>query len=259
MTIVHGNFSGLAKKYSQYRPGYSEHVLTQILSKLNKPASELHLADIGAGTGIWTRMLAKLSPAEISAVEPNEDMRSEGIRDSTNTSIRWNAGSAENTGLPSNTFDCVTMASSFHWANFEKATLEFNRILKSNGAFVALWNPRDMKRNPLLQEIENYLVELKPDLKRVSSGSSEFVEQLAEKLGDTKIFGKAEYFEDTHIKKMTSAQYIEVWRSTNDVPHQLGEKKFEEFLRFAESALNNIDTIDVVYLTRAWMVQKISI
>lgn len=257
MPITHGDFSGLAKKYSQSRPGYSEQVLTKILAKLNIPIDELCIADIGAGTGIWTRMLATRSPAEIYAIEPNADMRTVGIRDSANISIKWKTGYAENTGLPSQAFDCVTMASSFHWTDFEKAIKEFYRILKPNGAFVALWNPRDMKQNPLLQRIENYLFELKPDLKRVSSGSSAFVEKLAGKLDNTTIFGKVEYFEDTDIKKMTPAQYIEIWRSTNDIPHQLGEKKFEEFLKFAESSLNNVDKLDITYLTRAWMVKKI--
>lgn len=256
MTILHGNFSGLAKKYSLCRPGYSEHVLTQILCQLDKPVSDLHLADIGAGTGIWTRMMAKRSPAEVYAIEPNDEMRTTGMQDSADTSIQWEIGSAENTRLPNNTFDCVTMASAFHWVDFEKAIIEFDRILKPNGAFVALWNPRDMKCNPLLQEIEKYLVKLKPGMKRVSSGSSEFVEKLTDKLSRTKVFGKAVYFEDTHTKKITPAQYIETWQSTNDVPCQLGEKKFKAFLRFAELELINIDVIEVVYLTRAWMVKK---
>ncbi len=46
------------------------------------------------------------------------------------------------------------MASSLHWANFDKACDEFHRILRPGGVFVALWNPRFIEANPLLVEIE---------------------------------------------------------------------------------------------------------
>jgi SAM-dependent methyltransferase len=48
----------------------------------------------------------------------------------------------------------VRMASSLHWANFDKACDEFHRILRPGGVFVALWNPRFIEANPLLVEIE---------------------------------------------------------------------------------------------------------
>ena len=57
-------------------------------------------ADVGAGTGIWTRMVAAKGVKSARAVEPNDDMRSNGIADSAGTSIVWSAGKAEDTGLP---------------------------------------------------------------------------------------------------------------------------------------------------------------
>ena len=39
-------------------------------------------------------------------------------------------------------------------AFFDKATSEFSRVLKPDGCFVALWNPRLIEANPLLVEIE---------------------------------------------------------------------------------------------------------
>lgn len=78
----------------------------------------------------------------VAAVEPNNDMRSNGIADSEGTGITWVEGNAEMTNLPDVSADWLTMASSFHWANFDLATQEFNRVLRPGGRFTALWNPR---------------------------------------------------------------------------------------------------------------------
>ncbi|MFD6951333.1 methyltransferase domain-containing protein [Nocardiopsis sp. NPDC060348] len=44
----------------------------------------------------------------------------------------------EDTGLPSHSCDIVTMASSFHWVDFDAGLKEFHRILRPGGWFVAL-------------------------------------------------------------------------------------------------------------------------
>jgi ubiquinone/menaquinone biosynthesis C-methylase UbiE len=49
--------------------------------------------------------------------------------------------------LADGSVDLVSMASSFHWADFDTACDEFHRILRSGGVFVALWNPRLIEVN----------------------------------------------------------------------------------------------------------------
>ena len=87
-------------------------------------------------------------------------------------------GTAEKTQLKSNSADWISMASSFHWADFEKALAEFNRVLRKEAIFTVLWNPRVISENPILVEIEDYLKFLKPNLKRVSSGKTIDKEEL---------------------------------------------------------------------------------
>ena len=76
-----GDFTGLAKDYSKYRVGYSRTVLNVLLKSFPKNISEIDFLDIGAGTGIWTRMVNDRKPNSTIAVEPNIDMINEGIID----------------------------------------------------------------------------------------------------------------------------------------------------------------------------------
>ena len=45
--------------------------------------------DVGAGTGIWTRMVLNEGVKSVIAVEPNSDMLKAGQNDSKNTKINW--------------------------------------------------------------------------------------------------------------------------------------------------------------------------
>src|SRR5690606_25421860 len=155
-------------------------VLNGLMALLGKPAEEIDFVDVGAGTGIWTRMVHDTGVKSVIAVEPNDDMRAIGMADSTRTNIRWMSGSAEKTGLPNESADWLSMASSFHWADFESALREFHRVLRPKGRFTALWNPRLIEVNPLLVEIEDYLNTLRPNIQRVSSGRSGITATLTE-------------------------------------------------------------------------------
>ena len=156
--IKSGDFSLLYKNYSKFRPDYSENTLTKILNLTNKKTNEIMFVDVGAGTGIWTRMVYNKGVKNTVAIEPNENMRKQGEIDSKNTEIKWKNGKAENISIDDNSCDLLTMASSFHWADFDIATKEFNRVLKPGGRFALLWNPRNFENNTTLVEIENYQI-----------------------------------------------------------------------------------------------------
>lgn len=255
-TLKAGDFTGLASDYSQHRPDYCPSVLNALLGLLGKPASEVDFADVGAGTGIWTRMVFGKGVKSATAIEPNDDMRANGIADSTSTSVRWLAGNAEQTGLPSASCDWLSMASSFHWADFEKATREFHRVLRPGGRFTALWNPRLIEVNPLLVEIEAHLDTLRPNIRRVSSGRSGITETLAEQLWASPCFEDVVYLEGRHVIAMTPARYLGAWRSVNDLRVQLGADKFDAFLDFVTQRIAGLDVIEATYLTRAWSARR---
>jgi SAM-dependent methyltransferase len=255
-TLKAGDFTGLATDYSKHRPDYSPSVLRALLGLFGKPTSEVDFVDVGAGTGIWTRMVHDAGVRSAAAVEPNEDMRKNGIVDSQHTSVRWLAGSAEMTGLPSGSADWLSMASSFHWANFDTATQEFQRVLRPGGRFTALWNPRLIETNPLLVQIESHLDTLRPNIKRVSSGRSGITETLTEQLWASPFFEDVVYLEGRHIIEMTPERYLGAWRSVNDLRVQLGPEKFDTFLDFVEKRIAGLKVIEATYLTRAWSARR---
>jgi ubiquinone/menaquinone biosynthesis C-methylase UbiE len=256
MTLKHGDFTGLAADYAKFRPSYAPQVATAVLAWVNRDAASIDAADVGAGTGIWTRMLAAHGLRSIVAVEPNDDMRAQGIETSRGTGIVWRKGSAETTGLPDGSADLVSMASSLHWADFDKACDEFHRILRPGGVFVALWNPRLIEANPLLVEIEAELARLKPDIRRLSSGRSGITERLTDMLSAKPQFDEVLYLEGRHSLLRTPEQYIGAWRSVNDLQVQLGPELFRKFLDFAEERIAGLAAIEITWMTRAWAARR---
>lgn len=254
--LRHGDYTGLAEDYARYRPAYSDSVLTALLALFERPAAALDAADVGAGTGVWTRMLAGRGLHSVTAVEPNDDMRRVGMETSTGLPIQWRTGRGEETGLGAGAVDLLSMASSFHWVDFETGLSEFHRVLRPGGRFVALWNPRLIEVNPLLVEIEAHLFSLCPDLKRVSSGRSGLTESLSDRLWAAPGFDDLVYLEARRTTHQTPDAYLGAWRSVNDVRIQLGSERFAAFMAFVEERLQGMETIETVHLTRAWTVRR---
>lgn len=251
-----GDFTGLANDYSQHRPDYCPSVLSALLGMLNKPAASVDFVDVGAGTGIWTRMVYRQGVKSVTAIEPNADMRASGVADSKDTKIRWLDGNAEHTGAGDASCDWITMASSFHWAKFDVAIREFHRVLRPQGRFTALWNPRLIEVNPLLVEIEAHLATLRPNIKRVSSGRSGITESLTQQLWSSPYFDDVVYLEGRHIISMTPERYLGAWRSVNDLRVQLGPQSFDAFMAFVQKRISGMKAIEATYLTRAWSARR---
>jgi SAM-dependent methyltransferase len=99
------------------------------------------IADIGAGTGISTGLLANFSNATVIAIEPNAAMRTAAM---PHPQIRWQDSTAEQTGLADQSVDLVTCFQAFHWFDQPVALAEFHRILKPQGRVALIWNDRNL-------------------------------------------------------------------------------------------------------------------
>ncbi|MDR3527157.1 MAG: class I SAM-dependent methyltransferase [Rhizomicrobium sp.] len=245
-----GDYTGLAEDYSKYRPDYAPSILTALLALTGKPASQIDAVDVGAGTGIWTRMLAARGLHSVTAIEPNADMRRCGERDSP--AIAWRDGSGEKTGLADGCADLVSMASSFHWVDTDKGLCEFHRLLRPGGRFVALWNPRLIAVSPLLVEVEAELTRLSPEYARVSSGRSGIADRMTEILNASPLYRDTVYLEGRHVIRQSPAVYLGVWRSVNEVQVRLGPERFAAFLAYIAKKIEGLAYIETTYQTRAW-------
>lgn len=132
-------FSDRAADYVKYRPSYPETAIDIILEGLKDPL----VADIGAGTGISSRLLADRG-ARVLAIEPNAAMRTAA---EPHPLVEFRDGKAEDTQLTDAAVDLVTCFQAFHWFDPAPTLPEFRRILKTtlghNGRLALVWNNRD--------------------------------------------------------------------------------------------------------------------
>ncbi len=127
-------FTGKADLYDKFRPSYPD----ALLDFLYENAQCDTVADIGAGTGKFTRCLLK-KPWKVVAVEPNADMR-EKLSEIKGISVV--CASAEDTGLEDHSVGLVTTAQAFHWFDEEKFKTECRRILTADGQLAVIYNER---------------------------------------------------------------------------------------------------------------------
>ena len=126
-------FSGKADFYARNRPSYPRELIRWLKSRADLDA----VADVGAGTGIFTACLVP-ECGSLIAVEPNDDMRA--ALQARLPQVRCLAGSAEETGLPDSSLSLVTAAQAFHWFDEARFRRECCRILRRGGKLAVIWN-----------------------------------------------------------------------------------------------------------------------
>jgi ubiquinone/menaquinone biosynthesis C-methylase UbiE len=124
-------FSDRADAYSLHRPGYPPETFDVLFEGLGDSA-QLAVADIGAGTGISTALLAQ-RVARVEAIEPNSAMRERAV---PMANVGWRDGTAEQTGLAENSVDVAAAFQAFHWFDAQAAFAEFSRIARRRIALV---------------------------------------------------------------------------------------------------------------------------
>jgi ubiquinone/menaquinone biosynthesis C-methylase UbiE len=135
---MNNEFDNKSRPYSIGRPMYPEAIIHKI--KDLGIGAQSSIADIGAGTGLLTKMLGQLE-CDIFAVEPNMEMLNECKNYcSSNPNIHYIHAPAEDTQLKDNSIDFITIAQAFHWFDKQLCKAEFQRILKADGYVLILWN-----------------------------------------------------------------------------------------------------------------------
>ena len=144
-------FSDRAKVYVAYRPNYPVSAINYLEEK-KVLFQNCQIADLGAGTGIFAKLLLDKGYS-VTCVEPNKEMAEEGMLFLTgyNTSS-WVNGSAENTNLATQSQDVIVCAQAFHWFEPTATRKELSRVLRPDGNLVLIWNSRKSDANDFMKE-----------------------------------------------------------------------------------------------------------
>ncbi|MHB8642903.1 MAG: class I SAM-dependent methyltransferase [Gaiellaceae bacterium] len=154
-------FASVAELYERRRPSYPQELVDWVAERLDlRPGRTV--ADIGAGTGKLTRLLAATG-ARVVAIEPLDEMRAY-IPDS----IESLAGSAESLPLEDESVDALTAAAAFHWFDPGRAYPELHRVLRTNGLLAVVGNHRELD-DPVQNAVQDVVGGFVPTLDELAS------------------------------------------------------------------------------------------
>lgn len=128
--------------YDKYRPNYPASLIEYLYTKegFNEKSK---IADVGAGTGIFSEQLLKQG-SQVILVEPNDGMLEEARKKLCNyKNAYFLSSSAEKIELSSHSLDYITVAQAFHWFNLKKFKSECKRLLVDDGKVLLTWNITD--------------------------------------------------------------------------------------------------------------------
>lgn len=229
-------FSGKADDYDRYRPSYPTELVDWLFAETNAKT----VADIGAGTGKFTKLLIPKAE-KVIAVEPNDDMLKKLYRNVPTAQVI--KASAENTGIPDGSVDLVTAATAFHWFDEEKFKAECKRILAPNGRVAVIFNSK----------VADDLIRERDEISRIYCGYKGHAGKRSDNEGDA--FLRNEYFAEVEYKELEfSVSYDEdgfvgntLSRSYALRPDDIGYDGYVWELRQLFKKMNDFGSVELKY------------
>ncbi len=135
------SFGRAAALYESIRPGYPLEAARWALGP-GFVYGKGTVIDLGAGTGLLTRILMPLA-GRVIPVEPDPEMRAQ-LMAAVPGAVAL-AGSAESIPSVDASVDSIVTAQAYHWFDPARAHPEIARVVRAGGTFAAIWNVRDGK------------------------------------------------------------------------------------------------------------------
>jgi SAM-dependent methyltransferase len=125
--------------YNTARPNYPHEALEYFATTFDLDAT-MHILDLGAGTGIFTRQIRPYV-GRVTAVEPSASMRASLEESGVDAEVL--DGSDVAIPLVDASIDVAFVAQAFHWFDPPRALNELHRVLVRGGGLGLIWNERD--------------------------------------------------------------------------------------------------------------------
>jgi len=229
-------FNALADNYDAYRPHYPSEALLFLvtLAELDRSST---VADLGTGTGRlalalapYVRLVYAIDPASQMLRKLEENARDEGI-----SGIQTIEAGGEDTGLPTDSIDLVTLAQSFHWMQKERAVQEISRILKPHQPLVLLWNHSLDTEKEYYKQLNTCIKQYNPNY----MGGADIVSaDFPEAITKSGLFNKPELYTFPFSIDFTSETYIGYLLSKSYIGAGIPKSKQPEFMTCVHEILH---------------------
>ncbi len=248
-----GDFEKLAKEYARYQPTYAPVVAQALQRYVGASRSEFVVADIGSGTGIWSKVLLAEGISCI-CIEPDDAMREEGKRETQGYPVEWRKGTGSETTLADQSVDWITIASAVQWLDLEQAMLECKRILKPGGYLTILRHFLNPKEVDFLNKLQDVFRTHIPTWEKGEHPHHKLYRQLDKVLAASGLFENFVYMEGAYPLEITKNDYMTFLRALEAVQTELSSETFTALIRDIEMVLSDLDVLKIAYPTQAWTV-----
>lgn len=150
------DFGRAARDYGEHRRGYPDKAF-QRLERIGVPLGLQRVVDLGTGTGLLARALARRG-ASVTAVDPAQELLDEAARldRAARVEVRYVRANAEDTGLPARSFRVATAGQCWCWFDDEAVLREVRRLVVAGGWLILLtfeWLPRSRSVGGATQQL----------------------------------------------------------------------------------------------------------
>lgn len=171
------NFGNVAENYAKFRNDLPDELLESLeLRGIHFEGKKV--VDLGCGTGIFCRALHHVG-AKVVGVEPAIELIEEAkfIDKEQNIDIDYHNTFSENTSLPENAYDYITVLRAWHWFDSKETLQEIKRMLKKKASLIIM-DSGFLSKNQVVTDTLKFIQAYMPEGKLKPAGSKSTSKQL---------------------------------------------------------------------------------
>ena len=250
--ILSRSFGMVADEYNRLRSAPCAVALDWLV-----PEEATEVLEIGAGTGILTRLLAERVD-HLIAVEPDDRMRA--VLAQADGRIEVLAGQAEKIPAGSTSVDVVIAQSAWHWVDESRAIPEVARVLRPGGRLSLVWTGPDRSVDWMRSLWAGGII-FSPDEKTEVDSRRKRRHLVNVDVGGTSPFLQPETKLFRWTRPMAKADLVALAATYSTVitmEESTRREHLESMTRFLDTdeALSGLETIDVPMRSYCWRATK---